>query len=1029
MYWNKGSSYLTNKMDDIRTLVTEHRPMIFGLGEANITADHDLKELQLQDYNLHLPLSLKNPNIRIARVAVYTHKKLVVRRREDLEDQETQAIFLEGGLANQKKTVWLMAYRQWRLVTVTAPGQRAVGIAGTETVTAQGERWGRIIAGWSKVLQEGKEVVSMMDSNLDHTTWTEETDNLPRHSSSISHKQLIEQLFTEVFSQGTMNMVAGHTWYRGQLKAGLDQVCSNQPQKLSPVETIWTGMSDHALLKTHRWSKTVPNQARYIKKRCFKKFNQQVYKQMVKEMPELMAIQRTESAEEAARLLSEGLTRILDFLAPLKTIQVRTNYAPHLSEETKELQARRQTAQQKAVESGSQEDARQFRSLRNQALSSLRADRARWEAARLNGSNKPADVWRTAKDIVGWSKSGPPTQLYIDGKHITSPKAIASEMNKFYIDKQKKIIADIPIVNTDPLLRLRERMEGRQGSFSFKEVTEKEVHKLINSLKNSTSTGVDWIDNQCLKLAATELTPAITRIINLSTKTSVFPSSYKASKLVPILKPNSNPLKCNSWRPINQLAVVGKIVERVLFGQLNSYLEDNKLLHPRQYGGREGHSTTTALIEMYDRWVEDMEEGKTVAVLMIDQSAAFDVSDHRILEDKLQLLLGLGDVGVTGGPVMQWFCSYLSGRAQCTIVEGQISPLLRLPACSVIQGGCGAGLLYSVLTSDLPDCIHPHATTNFETPTHCRKDGDMATFVDDSTSYFGHADPLVVKEVTQRNYNATENYMHSNKLKINGEKSHLLVLTKGDSVAGGAAAAQRREVVTLEAGGKLIKGSEHERLLGAIVHQNGNWRMMIRDGKRSITKQLACRIGALKIIAKNADKQTRLMVAGGLVQAKLAYLLSLFGAAPSYLINALQVQQLAAARVVLGHRCLRWSTEKMLDAVGWLSVRQLHQYSVIMLTHRVVTTGRPRGMHAIIVSSFPYNTRRVEERQNNMEQTPRLLRFGDLFGQASATSLVGRSFRHQALVYNKLPAYLRSLKPENLKPRLKHWIKANVPVK
>ena len=198
---------------------------------------------------------------------------------------------------------------------------------------------------------------------------------------------------------------------------------------------------------------------------------------------------------------------------------------------------------------------------------------------------------------------------------------------------------------------------------------------------------------------------------------------------------------------------------------------------------------------------------------------------------------------------------------------------------------------------------------------------------------------------------------------------------------------------------------------------------MIRDGKRSITKQLACRIRALKIIAKNAGKETRLMVAG------LAYLLPLFGAAPSYLHSALQVQQSAETRVVLGHRCLRRSKEKMVDAVGWLSVRQLHQYSVIILTPRAVITGRPRGLHAIIVSSFLYNTRRVEERQINMEQTPRLLRFGDLFGQASATSLVGRSFRHQALVYNKLPAYLRSLKPENLKPRLKHWIKANVPVK
>ena len=268
--------------------------------------DQDINDIQLHDYNLHLPSNIQNPNIRIARVAVYTHKKLVVKRRDNLEDPETQAIFLECGLSNQKKTVWLMAYRQWKLVSVTAPGQQLRGIAGTEMLAAQAERWSRILASWSNVMQEGKEVVSMMDSNLDHTTWTAETNSLPRHSTSITHQELIEKLFTDIFSEGAVNMVAGPTWHRGQLKAGLDQVCSNKPEKLSSIETIWTGMSDHAVLKTHRWCKTVPNKARYIKKRSFKNFDQFRYKQMVKNMPELEDIQKTEDVEAAASLLTQG---------------------------------------------------------------------------------------------------------------------------------------------------------------------------------------------------------------------------------------------------------------------------------------------------------------------------------------------------------------------------------------------------------------------------------------------------------------------------------------------------------------------------------------------------------------------------------------------------------------------------------------------------------------------------------------------------------------------------------------------------
>ena len=172
-------------------------------------------------------------------------------------------------------------------------------------------------------------------------------------------------------------MVYGNTWHRGTEQKGLDQCLINKPEKLSPVETIWTGLSDHALLKTHRWSKTVPAQARYIKMRCFKNFKQEEFKRKLKEMPELEEIKTT-------GLLNNVISKILDKLAPLKTIPNRTNYAPHISEETKRLQQQRKIAQTSAAVAGNTEDARCYRSLRNQALASLRRDKTRWEKERLS---------------------------------------------------------------------------------------------------------------------------------------------------------------------------------------------------------------------------------------------------------------------------------------------------------------------------------------------------------------------------------------------------------------------------------------------------------------------------------------------------------------------------------------------------------------------------------------------------------------------------------------------------------------------
>ena len=52
----------------------------------------------------------------MARVAVYTHNLLRVKRRHDLEDDMVAAVWLECGLPRQKGMLICVGYRQWRLL-------------------------------------------------------------------------------------------------------------------------------------------------------------------------------------------------------------------------------------------------------------------------------------------------------------------------------------------------------------------------------------------------------------------------------------------------------------------------------------------------------------------------------------------------------------------------------------------------------------------------------------------------------------------------------------------------------------------------------------------------------------------------------------------------------------------------------------------------------------------------------------------------------------------------------------------------
>jgi hypothetical protein len=289
---------------------------------------------------------------------------------------------------------------------------------------------------------------------------------------------------------------------------------------------------------------------------------------------------------KAAELLVNKLTNILDELAPIKTVQTRTNYAPWLANETKELQKERNEAQAKAAQSNEAEDWRQYRSLRNQATAKGREDKRKWEEQKLDHrENSPADVWKTVKGWLGWGSAGPPTQLFSEGRVVTSPAGIASSMNRFFLDKIKKLREKIPQVVSDPLGKMKEAMRNRVYSFFLQSVNEEDVVKIIKNLKNSSASGVDYIDTRTIKLVADIIAPALAHIINLSIQTSTFPSIWKYAKVIPLLKSSQcDPLLPKSYRPVALLPILFKVMEKVVFSQLVKYLEENNLIHPNLHG-------------------------------------------------------------------------------------------------------------------------------------------------------------------------------------------------------------------------------------------------------------------------------------------------------------------------------------------------------------------------------------------------------------------------------------------------------------
>ena len=390
-----------------------------------------------------------------------------------------------------------------------------------------------------------------------------------------------------------------------------------------------------------------------------------------------------------------------------------------------------------------------------------------------------------------------------------------------------------------------------------------------------------------------------------------------------------------------------------------------------------------------------------VGVMMIDLSAAFDMVDHDLLLEKLKLH-GLDSNAI------QWIQSYLADRSQTVCVDGCLSPLLNIQ-CGVPQGSVLGPLLYILFTNDLPEVVHDeHAVPPSSTALniHCPPCGSLVNYVDDGTYSFASKDPQELSSTLTSKYKMITNYMESNKLVINADKTHLVVMGKKKFN-------NTRGAVQLVAGQHTIAPSETEKLLGCHIHQSLKWKEHVQTNNQSLIRQLTSRLNALRKLAINAPFKTRLMAANSVFISVLTYLIPLWGASEGYLVKALQVVQNKVARCVTKATWFT-ATRQLLKQCGWMSVRQLTFYHTVLTMYKILKSGRPQYLRQKLSSDFPYPTRQA---------TGGHVRFNA--DSTAEGSFISRGTKE----FNRIPDDMKAISSlPTFKRKLKMWTLSNIPI-
>ena len=294
------------------------------------------------------------------------------------------------------------------------------------------------------------------------------------------------------------------------------------------------------------------------------------------------------------------------------------------------------------------------------------------------------------------------------------------------------------------------------GFNTFYPVDETEVLTLLKSL-NKTNCLQDPFDIRLLQFdeICDDLTLFFTDIINTSFASGIFPQSGKVAVVRPLLKGNKDPDKLESYRPVHNLSLLSKIIERACLNQLNRYLDSFEPIPKFQSAYRKFHSVETCLCRIYNDMIVSKATGKCSLLILLDLTAAFDTVDQVVLLRDLKLL------GI-GGIALDWFQSYLKNRKFTVEVGVQSSDAADM-VTGIPQGSILAPMLFTVYTIELFYILQGHNVTSH-------------FYADDTQLLLEVTNSEETIEKLELVFESIKKWMSSRKLKLNMEKTECMLI-------------------------------------------------------------------------------------------------------------------------------------------------------------------------------------------------------------------------------------------------------------
>ena len=592
-----------------------------------------------------------------------------------------------------------------------------------------------------------------------------------------------------------------------------------------------------------------------------------------------------------------NLVKLLDLFFPLvKLSRSKMKDKPYITPGIKVSIKHRDRLYEKYLNNKNKYTQAAWKSYRNKVSDIIKkSEKLYYQKQLKEHTNSCHGMWKVfGKIIKNKHRHNKINSINVNNLDITSTPLITEEFNKYFCSIGEHLAKKFES-NTN----FKEYLENKvESSFYLHPTSEQEISRIIDNLNPKKSSGSDDIPIKFVQLCKNIVSNPLKLIFNQTIATGEYPDKLKIAKVLPIFKKGPTNILSN-YRPISVLSVLNKIFEKLLCKRLYKFLNKHNVLYKYQFGFRQGHSTSHALIEIMDNVRSAIDNDMYTCGIFIDLSKAFDTVNHAILLEKLH------HYGIRG-QTNKLFESYLTNRKQLVEID-KIRSTCKPITCGVPQGSVLGPLLFLIYINDMAN--------------KCPL-GNIRLFADDTNIFLSHSNIVELYKNAQLVLTYLFKWFKDNKLTVNSSKSNFTIFTTP----------YKRRKVNLPS---EIKVNEHKifisdkiKYLGVIIDEDLTWNDHITHICNSLRKLFPIFYHLRNYLSTDNIK----CIYYAMVYSRIKYGIEVWGMTSGTNMGQVQILQNRLLKVLL-RKPYRYSTDKLHNELNILKVPDIFKQEIASFMH------------------------------------------------------------------------------------------------